>query len=135
MCYAGASVGAAFIILWLATATNVLALTYTGAVIGWQMAAVRALSALLMAIAVGVVMTTSTCSRPTICLILPLLLVGVFVVGVIGALLLTGPGLSLPNWIAIARVFGLRKSVVYAVRLVVLGTLVGWLAGNLIWRS
>lgn len=273
--YAGASVGATFIILWVAPATNVLALTYTGAVIGWQMAAVRVLSALLMAIAVGVVMTTAfrreemqrlaavqqsnpgflleveakvkwsdilllglivvnllspnylvrtgpywqkvvvwvvgmavvavtawrTKSREEIRhwltetwwfvrLILPLLLVGVFVVGVIGALLpqqlveklvggnslrasfiatvigalnyfatmteapfvhrliqlgmgkgpalallLTGPGLSLPNWIAIARVFGVRKSVVYVVTLIVLGTLVGWLAGNLIWPS
>jgi len=28
-------------------------------------------------------------------------------------LLLTGPGLSLPNWIAIARVFGAKKALVY----------------------
>jgi hypothetical protein len=50
------------------------------------------------------------------------------------ALLLTGPGLSLPNWIAIARVFGARKSAVYVVTLILLGTLVGWAAGNLVWR-
>jgi uncharacterized membrane protein YraQ (UPF0718 family) len=48
------------------------------------------------------------------------------------ALLLTGPGLSLPNWIAIARVFGLTKSVVYVTTIVILGTLVGWFFGNYI---
>ncbi|MDW8289659.1 MAG: permease [Armatimonadota bacterium] len=272
--FAGASIGAAFIILWVAPATNVLALTYTGAIIGWEMAVVRILSALLMAIAVGAVMTMAfrreemarleaaraasegspfdasarvqwrdivllfliavsllspnylirtgpywqkvtvwavgmvvvavyawrTKSREEIRhwlgetwwfvrIILPLLFVGVFMVGVIGALLpqqlvekwvggnslrasfiatlvgaisyfatmteapfvhklmqlgmgkgpalallLTGPGLSLPNWIAIARVFGVRKSAVYVFTLVVLGTLVGWVAGNLVWR-
>jgi len=50
------------------------------------------------------------------------------------ALLLTGPGLSLPNWIAISRVFGFRKAAVYVLTIVVLGTLVGWIAGNTIWR-
>jgi uncharacterized membrane protein YraQ (UPF0718 family) len=272
--FAGASIGAAFIILWVAPATNVLALTYTGAIIGWEMAAVRVVGALLMAIAVGTVMTLAfrreeaarlsaiqvandgasvdigarvkgsdilllslivvnllspnylirtgpywqkvvvwavgmavvaayawrTKSREEIRrwlgetwwfvrIILPLLLAGVFIVGVIGALLpqhlvekwvggnglrasfiatlvgaisyfatmteapfvhklmqlgmgkgpalallLTGPGLSLPNWIAIARVFGVRKSAVYVTTLVILGTLVGWIAGNTIWR-
>jgi uncharacterized membrane protein YraQ (UPF0718 family) len=48
------------------------------------------------------------------------------------ALLLTGPGLSLPNWIAIARVFGVKKSVVYVVTIVILGTFVGWFFGNFI---
>lgn len=47
------------------------------------------------------------------------------------ALLLTGPGLSLPNWLAIARVFGGRKAVVYVGTIIVLGTLVGWAAGQL----
>jgi len=47
-------------------------------------------------------------------------------------LLLTGPGLSLPNWIAIARVFGVKKAAVYVVTIIILGTLVGWLFGNLI---
>lgn len=48
------------------------------------------------------------------------------------ALLLTGPGLSLPNWIAIARVFGVKKSIVYVVTIVILGTFVGWFFGNFI---
>ena len=48
------------------------------------------------------------------------------------ALLLTGPGLSLPNWIAIARVFGIRKSMVYVITIVILGTFVGWFFGNFI---
>jgi len=47
------------------------------------------------------------------------------------ALLLTGPGLSLPNWLAIARVFGPRKALVYVVTIVVLGTLMGWTAGQI----
>jgi hypothetical protein len=45
------------------------------------------------------------------------------------ALLLTGPGLSLPNWLAIAKVFGVKKALVYVPMIVVLGTLVGWVAG------
>jgi uncharacterized membrane protein YraQ (UPF0718 family) len=49
------------------------------------------------------------------------------------ALLLTGPGLSLPNWIAIARVFTVKMSIVYVVTLVVLGTFVGWFYGNFIF--
>ncbi len=48
------------------------------------------------------------------------------------ALLLTGPGLSLPNWLAIARVFGIRKALVYVPTIVVLGTLVGWFFGNFV---
>lgn len=48
------------------------------------------------------------------------------------ALLLTGPGLSLPNWIAIARVFGFKKSIVYVITIVILGTFVGWFFGNFI---
>jgi len=274
--YAGAGVGAAFIILWVAPATNILALTYTGAILGWDMALVRVISALLMAMVVGTVMTLAfyreelqrlsevqsvgtdglgaTEPLPSVKktdivllllivadllapnylirtgpywqkvlvwaigmviaalyawrtksaeeirhwlqetwwfvrIILPLLLVGVFIVGVIGALLpkevvhhwlggnslrssfiatligaisyfatmteapfvhklmelgmgrgpalallLTGPGLSLPNWIAIARVFGVRKAAVYVVTIILLGTFVGWIAGNTIWR-
>jgi len=45
------------------------------------------------------------------------------------ALLLTGPGISLPNWLAIAKVFGAKKALVYVPTIVVLGTLVGWVAG------
>jgi uncharacterized membrane protein YraQ (UPF0718 family) len=45
------------------------------------------------------------------------------------ALLLTGPGLSLPNWLAIARTFGVKKTLVYVPTIVAMGTLVGWVAG------
>lgn len=48
------------------------------------------------------------------------------------ALLLTGPGLSLPNWLAIARVFGVKKALVYVPTIIVLGTLVGWVAGYIL---
>ncbi len=270
--YAGASIGAAFIVLWVAPAANILALTYTGAILGGTMALTRIIAALVMAFLVGWVMTavfrreeqtrvqpvaapSNPGDAPThlmgrsdvillillvisllapnylvqkgpywakvlvwgiatiivfgyafwvkpieelkrwmgetwwfVRLIFPLLLAGVFVVGVIGkllpeewvrsalggsslsasflatligsvsyfatmteapfvdtlmklgmgpgpalALLLTGPGLSLPNWLAIARVFGVKKALVYVVTIIVLGTLVGWLAGNFIF--
>jgi uncharacterized membrane protein YraQ (UPF0718 family) len=264
--YAGAGVGVAFIVLWVAPAANVLALTYTGTILGTEMVVARVVAALLMAFVVGYVMTlafrheqreTAMPSpssegqsilgrRATILLVLivicllapnylvaqgpylhkvllwlvltlafsgyawfalpreelaqwlreswwfvrlifPLLLAGVFLVGVIGAvlpeawirdwlggnslsanffatligavsyfatmteapfvhtlmdlgmgkgpalaLLLTGPGLSLPNWLAIARVFGVRKALVYVPTIMVLGTGVGWLFGNFI---
>ena len=48
------------------------------------------------------------------------------------ALLLTGPGLSLPNWLAIAKVFGAKKAVVYVGSIIVLGTVAGWFAGTFI---
>ena len=48
------------------------------------------------------------------------------------ALLLTGPGLSLPNWLAISRVFGWKKALVYVPTIVVLGTLAGWIAGYIL---
>jgi hypothetical protein len=51
------------------------------------------------------------------------------------ALLLTGPGLSLPNWLAIARVFGVKKALVYVPTIVVLGTVVGCVFGNFILRG
>jgi len=265
--YGGAGIGPAFILLWVAPAANLLALVYTGAILGAEMAALRVASALLMAFVVGAVMVSSfrreeqareaalfsrpqpgavIASRGTIGLlvllvltllapnylvqsgpylhkvyvwgagttlvalfawrtktrqeisawlketwwfvriIFPLLLAGVFIVGVLGkllpqawiqnwlggngllasflatligsisyfatmteapfvdtlmkmgmgpgpalALLLTGPGLSLPNWLAIARVFGPRKALVYVLTIIVLGTLVGWAAGQL----
>ncbi len=272
--YAGAAIGAAFIVLWVAPAANILALTYTGAILGGTMVLARIIAALVMAFVVGWVMTivfrreeqvrlqpVATPSNPGqatapthlmeradvillvllvisllapnylvqkgpywakvlvwgiatiivfsyafwakskeelrrwmgetwwfVRLIFPLLLVGVFVVGVIGrllpqewvraalggssvsasflatilgsvsyfatmteapfvdtlmklgmgpgpalALLLTGPGLSLPNWLAIARVFGIKKAIVYVVTIIILGTLVGWFAGNFIF--
>lgn len=265
--YAGAGIGAAFIVLWVAPAANVLALTYTGMILGSEMVIARLVAALLMAFAVGWVMTLAfraesneraasamsmqnstgsiierrsvvllillviTLLAPNylvtsgpywqkiivwgvmtlisaiyawrtytreelnrwlsetwwfVRLIMPLLLIGVFIVGIIGfllpeawirewlggngllatflatllgafsyfatmteapfvhtlmekgmgqgpalALLLTGPGLSLPNWLAIARVFGIKKALVYVPTLMVLGTVMGWLYGNL----
>ena len=258
----GAGIGAAFIILWVAPAANILALVYTGSILGSQMVIARVISALLMSFAVGLIMAytfhreeknrVSTIrmsggplmSRKAVILlvllvawllapnyivthgpywqkvvvwavglavvsiyawkiidrekikdwlketwwfvriIFPLLLAGVFVVGIIGAvlptdwvqtlvggeglrqsfiatlfgavayfatmtegpfvhtminlgmgkgaalaLLLTGPGLSLPNWLAIAKVFGVKKALVYVPTIIVLGTLVGWVAG------
>jgi hypothetical protein len=260
--YGGAGIGAAFIILWVAPAANILALVYTGQILGAQMVIARLVSALLMAFVIGFVMVyafyreeqsrASTIQKSSeslmkkkevglllllvawllapnyivtqgaywqkvvvwavgllvvsiyawkvidrdkikgwlretwwfIRIIFPLLLAGVFVVGIIGAvlpvewvqkivggeglrqsfiatlfgsvayfatltegpfvntmmklgmgkgaalaLLLTGPGLSLPNWLAIARVFGKKKAVVYVVTTIILGTLVGWVAG------
>ncbi len=262
--FAGAGIGAAFIVLWVAPAANILALAYTGSILGRDLMLARLVAALAMAFVVGGVMTAAfrrselaaAAAAPLdppagrviaradlglmgllvvnllapnylvqqgpylhkvivwaltaavaagyawrvkdrsalaawfretwffVRIIFPLLLGGVFLVGVIGAilppawierwlggtslrasllatligavsyfatmteapfvhrlmelgmgrgaalaLLLTGPGLSLPNWLAIARVFGARKAVVYVVTIVVLGTLVGWTAG------
>jgi len=265
--YGGAGIGAAFIVLWVAPATNILALLYTGSILGGGMVLARISAALLMALVVGAVMSVAfrgersmgnpaaadavrgpiiarerlillglvlvsllapnyvvrtgaygykvlvwaaltaavvwyawrtvprreivTWLRETgwfVRIIFPLLLGGVFLVGVIGkllpetwirtwlggsglgasllatligavsyfatmteapfvdtlmklgmgpgpalALLLTGPGLSLPNWLAIARVFGVRKALVYVGTIVALGTLVGWFFGNFIF--
>ena len=258
----GAGIGAAFILLWVAPAANVLALVYTGSILGTQMVIARLVSALLMSFVVGFVMAyafhreektrVSTIqmsgrqlmTRKNVGLLLllivwllapnyivshgpywqkvvvwaaglvavtvyalkvidrdrikawlretwwfvriifPLLLAGVFIVGIIGAvlpqewietwlggaglrqsflatmigavtyfatmteapfvdtlmnlgmgkgpalaLLLTGPGISLPNWLAIAKVFGMKKALVYVPTIIVLGTLVGWVAG------
>ncbi len=265
--YGGASVGAAFIILWVAPATNILALVYTGAVLGAKMVVARLLAALAMALVVGTTMSwvfgedeagrsfslqdrgsAKALSRADLGLlallvadllapnylvregpylnkvyvwaagmvlvgayayrfktggeirawlretwwfvriIFPLLLLGVFAVGVIGellperwvrsalggsglgasllattigavsyfatmteapfvhkltelgmgpgpalALLLTGPGLSLPNFLAVARVFGFKKAAVYVTTLLVLGTFTGWFAGQVVF--
>ncbi len=49
------------------------------------------------------------------------------------ALLLTGPGMSLPNMLAIAKVFGLKKAIVYILLIMTLGTLVGWFFGNFVF--
>lgn len=261
----GAGIGAAFILLWVAPAANILALVYTGSIIGSQMAIARVISALLMSFVVGSVMAyafykeeknrvstiqvsgSPLMSRKAVILlvllvawllapnyivthgpywqkvvvwvvglvvvaayvwkaieinrvkdwlretwwfvrvIFPLLLAGVFIVGIVGALipeewvknlvggeglrqsfiatmfgaimyfatmteapfvhtmmglgmgkgaalalLLTGPGLSLPNWLAIAKVFGVKKALVYVPTIVVIGTLVGWAAGYIL---
>ncbi|MBF0293419.1 MAG: permease [Nitrospinae bacterium] len=265
--YAGAGIGVAFIILWVAPASNILALVYTGNILGSELLIARVVAALFMAYVVGYVMSWVFCNegpppttampqgdmekaigREEIILILllaltlllpnylvtegpyiykvgvwgigssitaayaigsqnndrliewmretwwfvktifPLLLGGVFLVGVLGevlpeelikeylggnsiassfaatllgsvtyfatmteapfvdklmqmgmgkgpalALLLTGPGLSLPNWLAIARVFGFKKALVYVPLIIALGTLVGWFFGNFIF--
>ena len=55
--YSGAGIGAAFIILWVAPATNILAIVYTGAILGTEMVILRILSALAMAFLVGWVMS------------------------------------------------------------------------------
>jgi len=263
--YGGAGIGTAFILLWVAPAANLLALVYTGSILGTQMVIARLLSALLMSFAVGLVMTYAfykeertristiqvsrgpLMSRQGVVLLLllvawllapnyivsqgpywqkvlvwaiglvmvavyalkiidrarikdwltetwwfvriifPLLLVGVFIVGIIGAilpqqwietwlggeglrqsflatligavtyfatmteapfvdtlmklgmgkgpalaLLLTGPGISLPNWLAVAKVFGIKKVLVYIPTIIILSTLVGWVAGYIL---
>jgi len=262
--YSGAGVGVAFIILWVAPSANILALTYTGSILGGQMVLARLVASLLMAFVVGFAMSAffrekreefsqTRSERKAIIdkkhllllvlillslllpnylirsgpylhkvlvwfaatlavavyalkalekekredwmreswwfvkIIFPLLLAGVFIVGVVGkilpedwiknylggnsvrasffatligaisyfatmteapfvhtlmklgmgkgpalALLLTGPGLSLPNWLAIARVFGLKKALVYVPTIIILGTIVGWFFGNFI---
>ncbi len=260
--YGGAGIGAAFILLWVAPAANILALVYTGSILGPEMVAARFVAALSVSFIVGAVMlfsfhreeqqraltipatTKAVMSKGDIILLLllvisllapnyairsgpylykvlvwaaamaivvvyawqvksweeikgwltetwwfvrmifPLLLAGVFVVGIIGtvlpeewiktwlggvglrqsflatiigaityfatmteapfvdtlmnlgmgkgpalALLLTGPGISLPNWLAIARVFGMKKALVYVPTIIVLGTGVGWVTG------
>jgi uncharacterized protein len=260
--YAGAGIGAAFILLWVAPAANVLALVYTGSILGTELVLARLVGALAVTFVVGLVMSVAfrkeeleriksiqsapqkimTRQNLVILLLLvisllapnyavqggsylskvlvwaggmivtaiyvwkvkkgveikgwlretwwfvrviaPLLLVGVFVVGVIGALLpaqwieswlggegirqsffatmigavtyfatmteapfvdtlmglgmgkgpalallLTGPGLSLPSWLAIGRVFGYRKALVYIPTIILIGTMVGWIAG------
>lgn len=264
--YGGAGIGAAFIVLWVAPASNLLALIYTGSILGGTMVLARVVTAVLMAFCVGWVMTlafrqeesramsavlasngpTSRILAPVdlgllglvavsllapnylvrsgpysskvlvwaiataavagyagftktreeirrwleetwwfVRMIFPLLLLGVFLVGMVGtllpqawiqqylggsgltatflatllgavsyfatmteapfvhtlmklgmgkgpalALLLTGPGLSLPNWLAIGRVFGVKKAIVYVLTIVFLGTLAGWVFGN-----
>jgi uncharacterized protein len=271
--YGGAAIGAAFVLLWVAPASNILALVYTGNILGAELLIARLVAALLMAFVVGWVMSVVfwredrerlakvTASKAAgfpgdvprligrqdivllglivvsllapnyvvqsgpfwqkvvvwgiatiavfayalrvkpleelkrwlgetfwfVRIIFPLLLLGVFIVGIIGhvlpeewvrrwlggnglqasflatmlgsvsyfatmteapfvdtlmqmgmgrgpalALLLTGPGLSLPNWLAIARVFGPKKAVVYVITIMILGTLTGWLAGQFV---
>jgi len=258
----GAGIGPAFILLWVAPAANILALVYTGSILGSQMVIARVVAALSMSFIVGTVMLfafrkeeqeraltlqatggrimtkkdiilllllVATLLAPNYAVrggsyldkvyvwagatavaalyawrvksweeikgwlkeswwfvrtIFPLLLAGVFIVGVIGAvlpqewietwlggaglrqsflaamigavtyfatmteapfvdtlmnlgmgkgpalaLLLTGPGISLPNWLAMGRVFGFKKALVYVPTIIILGTCVGWVAG------
>ena len=260
--YGGAGISPAFILLWVAPAANVLALVYTGSILGSQLVIARLVGALAVSFIIGMIMflsfrkeerqrvqtfqssTGSVITRKNGILLLllvtsllapnyavqggsysakvvvwmaatiitaiyvwkikswseikgwmretwwfvrvifPFLLGGVFIVGVIGAvlpeawiqrflggeglrqsflatmigattyfatmteapfvdtlmrlgmgkgpalaLLLTGPGLSLPSWLAIGRVFGFKKALVYVPSIIVLGTLLGWVAG------
>lgn len=272
--YSGAGIGPAFIVLWVAPAANVLALTYTGALLGGKLALVRLLATLATALAVGAIMTwvfsgeerarhdlaaaadppgkavphdppAGLVNRGSVIflglilvsllapnylvregpygykiavwvlatvavawyawrwlsvdqrrawlqetwwfvrIIFPLLLAGVFLVGVISAvlpaawverwlggqslrasvfatligavsyfatmteapfvarlmdmgmgkgpalaLLLAGPGLSLPNMLTIGRLFGAKRAAVYITTVVVLASLLGWVAGQ-----
>jgi uncharacterized protein len=48
------------------------------------------------------------------------------------ALLLAGPALSLPNLLALGKIFGARRTAAYAALVVVMATLTGWLYGNFI---
>lgn len=271
--YGGASIGATFILLWVAPSSNILSLIYTGSLLGWQIVVARLVSSLVLASIVGWVMTwlfraeektrmedraaqaksTSgqtvgkVISRPDVILlglilvsllapnyliqkgpfwqkvavwvvatviaggyawkvktrdqikdwlretwwfvrtIFPLLLVGVFVVGIVGkllpeewvrrwlggsglrasfvstligsvtyfatlteapfvdtlmkmgmgkgpavALLLTGPGLSLPSWLAIGKVFGVNKAIAYVTTIIITGTIAGWVVGRIL---
>jgi len=264
--YQGAGIGPAFIFLWVAPAANILAIIYTGTILGAKMVSSRIVSAIFMGFVVGAVMsivfrkeeskriqavidekTSIISKRDFILLILilmsllgpnyiiqkgpysykvivwsiaslatfayafkvkpfaeirkwlkeswwfvkiifPLLLLGVFIIGIIGkllpqeiiqkwlggsgilasflatlmgqimyfatmteapfvdtliklgmgkgpalALLLTGPGMSLPNMLAIAKVFGVKKASVYVLLIMILGTFVGWFFGNFVF--
>lgn len=264
--FAGAGIGAAFIVLWVAPSTNVLSLLFTSSILGMDMAVSRVISSLFMAFIVGWIMTLvfgreerkniqpiSTEKQKLITkkhaillvliflsiilpnyiargrsyalnvsvwailtiiwliyaltnltkeeaknwlkeawwfikMIVPILFLGVFIVGVVGkllpkefvskwvggnsvlasflatisgqlmyfgtltespfidtmlklgmgrgpalAFLLTGPGMSLPNMLAIGRLFGLKKAVVYILLIMSLGTFIGWLFGNFVF--
>jgi len=49
------------------------------------------------------------------------------------ALLLTGPGASLPNFLAVGRIFGFKKAITYAILIIILGGISGWFVGNFIF--
>lgn len=261
--YSGAGIGVVFILLWAIPAVNILALVYTGSILGIAMVTTRVIAVILMAFIIGAVMhavfrgrdgndtkhssqdkksliglhelivlvllllsllfpnflfQNGTYGQKTfvwviimimtglyaqfkipgeklnqalreswwfVRMIFPYLLLGVFLVGIIGdvlpenwvvnwvgdnsltsvflaslagaltyfatlteapfvdtfmsmgmakgpalTILLTGPALSLPNWMAIAKVFGWKQSIVYVVVVVLLGTFSGWIYGN-----
>ena len=52
----GGGLGPAFIVLWTAPATNLLALVYTGAILGYDMALIRIIGALSTAFIIGLIM-------------------------------------------------------------------------------
>lgn len=48
------------------------------------------------------------------------------------ALLLAGPSLSLPSMLALGKIFGLKKTAVYAGLVIVMATVAGWLYGRFV---
>lgn len=48
------------------------------------------------------------------------------------ALLLAGPALSLPNLLALGKIFGAKRTSAYALLVVIMSTLAGWVYGNLV---
>ncbi|MDK2877264.1 MAG: uncharacterized protein PWQ22_1674 [Archaeoglobaceae archaeon] len=50
------------------------------------------------------------------------------------ALLLAGPGLSLPNMLAISRLFGVKRAVVYILTIISIASFAGWFLGVIVWR-
>jgi len=55
--YRGSGIGPAFILLWVAPAANILAIIYTGSILGAGMVSSRIIAAIFMAFFVGVVMS------------------------------------------------------------------------------
>ncbi len=55
--FSGAGIGVAFIVLWVAPASNILSLIYTGSILGHWIVLARIVAALLMAWVVGLVMS------------------------------------------------------------------------------
>lgn len=47
------------------------------------------------------------------------------------ALLITATGTSLPSWLAIGKVFGAEKALVFAPTVIILGAILGWTAGTM----
>ncbi|MEK7408240.1 MAG: permease [Acidobacteriota bacterium] len=87
--YSGAGIGVAFIVLWVAPASNILALIYTGNILGGSLVIAR-IAAALYAVRVLPKDGVRAWLRETwwfVRIIFPLLLLGVFIVGVIGKIL------------------------------------------------
>ncbi|MCX7662014.1 MAG: permease, partial [Candidatus Omnitrophica bacterium] len=55
--FAGAGIGPAFIILWIAPSTNILSLLFTSSILGVKMAILRITAGLIIAFLVGLIMT------------------------------------------------------------------------------
>ncbi|MEM4847366.1 MAG: permease, partial [Thermosphaera sp.] len=49
------------------------------------------------------------------------------------ALLLTGPGMSLPNMLAIIKVFTIKKAIAYILITITIATLASFIVGNIMW--